>query len=308
MTGVCPKNHVFPQKCLQVPPFPKMSPPKSTMSEGKSIQPQMGQTFYPLLFFFVSVLLLQSFLKSYFLIQFFYNHDVIRSDTKDVFFVQYLVGYGIKSRIISGFSLSCPDFAGGLQGCQSTIPIKKKNLQKQRRDLASVTIKSHITRSLFLLLYLFSKIVFVSRKRVRNQAGGHLCQRAKQFILIWGKTSILSYHQMCFFFSCICVRSSLNSFLKSTFLIFSFYDHDVNRSNTQDVFFVQYLVGFGHKSRINTGGSWCPSKVYWVFTRCAKYFIKLKKALLETKKGPCIVSSLLTLQGLFFYFFIFFLR
>ena len=32
---------------------------------------------------------------------------------------------------------------------------------------------THITRSLFLLLYLFSKIVLVPRKRLRNQAGGH---------------------------------------------------------------------------------------------------------------------------------------
>ena len=179
------------------------------MSEGKSIQPQMGQTFYPLLFFFVSVLLLQSFLKSYFLIQFFYNHDVIRSDTKDVFFVQYLVGFGYKSRIISGFSLSYPDFAGGLQGCQSTIPIKKKNLQKQRRDLASVTIKSHITRSLFLLLYLFSKIVFVPRKRVRNHAGGQFLSEGKAIyphlrqnfypLLIFFVSYLL--HRLCPFFS-----------------------------------------------------------------------------------------------------------
>ena len=39
---------------LQVPPFPKMSPPKSTMSEGKAIYPHLRQTFYPLLLFFVS--------------------------------------------------------------------------------------------------------------------------------------------------------------------------------------------------------------------------------------------------------------
>ena len=32
---------------------------------------------------------------------------------------------------------------------------------------------THFTRSLFLLLYLFSKIVLVPRKRLRNQAGGH---------------------------------------------------------------------------------------------------------------------------------------
>ena len=85
----------------------------------------------------------------------------------------YLVGQATESRINTGFSISFPDSTGVSQGCQSTIPIRKKSLQKQKRDLASVTIKSHITRSLFLLLYLFSKIVLVPRKRVRNQAGGH---------------------------------------------------------------------------------------------------------------------------------------
>ena len=82
-----------------------------------------------------------------------------------------------------------------------------------------------------------------------------------------------------------CVSSSpafvsvllLKSFLKSTFLIFSFYEQNAIRSDTQEIFFVQYLVDFGYKSRINTGVSWCPSKVYWVVTRCAKYFIILKK-------------------------------
>ena len=58
---------------------------------------------------FVSVLLLKSFLKSTFLIFSFYEQNAIRSDTQEIFFVQYLVGFGYKSRIISGFSLSHPD-------------------------------------------------------------------------------------------------------------------------------------------------------------------------------------------------------
>jgi len=71
---------------------------------------------------------------------------------------------------------------------------------------------THFTRSLNSFLYLFSKIVLVPRKRVRGSAGGHFCQRANQFSLIWGKPTILSYHQMCFLFSLICVRSSLKIF------------------------------------------------------------------------------------------------
>ena len=85
---------------------------------------------------FVSVLLLKSFLKSTFLIFSFYDHDVFRSDTKDAFPIQYLVGCGYKSRINTGFSLSTPYLTGVSQGCQSTIPIRKKSLQKQKRDPA----------------------------------------------------------------------------------------------------------------------------------------------------------------------------
>ena len=83
-------------------------------------------------------------------------------------------------------------------------------------------IKSHITRSLFLLLYLFSKIFLVPRKRLRNQAGGQVCQRAKSFILIWGKPSILALFSLFTIFSYICVRSSLKIFSQISiyFLLF----------------------------------------------------------------------------------------
>ena len=100
-----------------------------------------------------------------FFIQFYYDHDVIRSDTKGVLTTLYLVGQATESRINTWFSLSHPDLAGVSQGCQSTIPIRKKSLQKQRKDLASVTIKSHITRSLFLLLYLLSKTIAGAPKK-----------------------------------------------------------------------------------------------------------------------------------------------
>ena len=108
---------------------------------------------------FVSILLLKAFLKSSFFILSFYDHEVIRSDTQDVFFVQYLVGFGYKSRIISRFSLS------HLLG--------QARFYKVFRDLASVTIKSHITRSLNSFLYSFQRVFLVPRKRLRNQVGGH---------------------------------------------------------------------------------------------------------------------------------------
>ena len=69
--------------------------------------------------------------------------------------------------------LSYSDSTGVSQGRQSTNKTLYKPQQKRKRDLASVTIKSHITRSLNSFLYLFSKIVLVPRKRLRNLAGGH---------------------------------------------------------------------------------------------------------------------------------------
>ena len=78
-----------------------------------------------------------------------------------------------------------------------------------------MTIKSHFTRSLFLLLYLFSKIVLVPRKRLRNQAGGHstflpcmiiitcrllICKLERQFFFM----SICSYQSHTHAPCCLC--------------------------------------------------------------------------------------------------------
>ena len=113
-----------------------------------------------------------------------------------------------------------------------------------------MTNQSHITRSLFLLLYLFSKIFLLPRKRVRGSAGGQFLSEGKAIYPHLRQNFYPLFFSLCPIFSCICVRSSLNSFLKSSFFVLIFYDHDVFRSDTKDVFFVQYLVGFGHKSRI----------------------------------------------------------
>ena len=80
--------------------------------------------------------------------------------------------YVAESRMNTGFSLSHPDPTGVSQGCQSTIPIRKKSLQKQRKDLASVNYLPHITRSLFLLLYLFSKTISGAPKKVEDGRRG----------------------------------------------------------------------------------------------------------------------------------------
>ena len=84
----------------------------------------------------MSVLLLKSFLKSQYTSYYFYEQHVARTDAQDILTTLYLVGQATESRINTGFSISFPDSTGVSQGCQSTIPIRKKSLQKQRKDLA----------------------------------------------------------------------------------------------------------------------------------------------------------------------------
>ena len=109
---------------------------------------------------------------------------------------------------------------------------------------------THFTRSLNSFLYSFQRVFLVPRKRVRGSAGGQFLSEGKAIYPHLRQNFYPLLISLCPIFSCICVRSSLNSFLKSSFFVLIFYDHDVFRSDTKDVFFVQYLVGFGHKSRI----------------------------------------------------------
>ena len=171
--GFCPKNHQFSQKRLlswfvftlsfyllsrnpdykqlfSSTSFPQIWHQKSTMSEGSPDYPFSGQTFYPLHFqnvfsllhrlcpFFSYYLFLNPNYSSYF----FYEHSIVGSDTKGVLTTLYLMVITTESRMNTGFSLSCPDSTGVSQGCQSTIPIRKKSLQKQKRDLALWAIHS----------------------------------------------------------------------------------------------------------------------------------------------------------------------
>ena len=87
------------------------------------------------------------------------------------------MGFFSKSRINTGFCLVTQTLLEDYKDQEVLHNSQNYLYLKQRKDLASVIIKSHITRSLFLLLYLFSKIVLVPRKRVRGSAGGHFLWR-----------------------------------------------------------------------------------------------------------------------------------
>ena len=132
-------------------------------------------------------------------------------------------------RICVGWGLFC---GVCVQGIFSTT---SHHCKKQRPHIVTYSITM---QGLFFFYFSGSlRCVVCPRAGCEGVPWDIFCQRAKLFILIWGKTLILSYFSLCPIFSCICVRSSLKSFLKSYFIILLFYEHSIVGSYTKDVFF-----------------------------------------------------------------------
>ena len=96
---------------------------------------------------------------------------------------------------------------------------------------------SHFTRSLFLLLYLFSKTIAGAPKKVEAISRGTIFVRGQPHLSFFGAKLLSSLNYLCVLSSPLFVSILLlKAFLKSSFFILSFYDHEVIRSDTQDVF------------------------------------------------------------------------